>query len=108
MKRPLTWAERNSNYSEGEIIMRLKKILATVLTLTLMASAAVCIPFTASAEYSGTKYTFEDFDANIYSGGGGVSGPAWSKENRLEYGYKRAIHFDVGLQGRNTRLERRR
>ena len=60
--------------------MRLKKILATVLTLTLMASAAVCIPFTASAEYSGTKYTFEDFDANIYSGGGGVSGPAWSKE----------------------------
>lgn len=36
--------------------MRLKKILATVLTLALMASAAVCIPFTASAEYSGKIY----------------------------------------------------
>ena len=35
--------------------MRLKKILATVLTLALMASAAVCIPFTASAEYSGNQ-----------------------------------------------------
>ena len=59
--------------------MKLKKILATVLTLALMASAAVCIPFTASAEYSGTKYTFEGFNANIYSGGGGVSGAIWSK-----------------------------
>ena len=61
--------------------MKLKKILATVLTLTLMASAAVCIPFTASAEYSGTKYTFEDFNANIYSGGGGSVGPCLEQGN---------------------------
>lgn len=100
MKRPLTWAERNSNYSEGEIIMRLKKILATVLTLALMASAAVCIPFTASAEYSGTKYTFEDFDANIYSGGGGVSGPAWSKEtdDGTYLRYKTGWNMDINEQ----------
>ena len=52
-----------------------------VLTLTLMASAAVCIPFTASAEYNGTKYTFENFNANIYGGGGGVKGPQWEIAN---------------------------
>lgn len=80
--------------------MRLKKILATVLTLALMASAAVCIPFTASAEYSGTKYTFEDFDANIYSGGGGVSGPAWSKEtdDGTYLRYKTGWNMDINEQ----------
>lgn len=64
--------------------MRLKKILATVLTLTLMASAAVCIPFTASAEYSGTKYTFGSFDmggnTDGTTWGNGLKGYTWTKE----------------------------
>ena len=60
--------------------MKIKKIITAFLSLALIASSAVCIPFTASAEYDGTKYTFENFNANIYSGGGGVSGPSWSKE----------------------------
>ena len=71
-----------------------------VLTLALMASATVCIPFTASAEYSGTKYTFEDFNANIYSGGGGVSGPAWSKEtdDGTYLRYKTGWNMDINEQ----------
>lgn len=74
--------------------MKLKKILATVLTLALVLSAAVCIPFTASAEYSGTKYTFENFDLSGIdeqgrSWGNGLKGYTWTKEtdsgNYLRY-----------------------
>lgn len=59
--------------------MKLKKILATVLTLALMASAAVCIPFTASAEYSGTKYTFGKFYGE-YNNTTALSGHSWQQK----------------------------
>ena len=59
--------------------MKLKKILATVLTLALMASAAVCIPFTASAEYSGTKYTFGKFYGE-YNNKTALSGHSWQQK----------------------------
>lgn len=74
--------------------MRLKKILATVLTLALMASATVCIPFTASAEYNGTKYTFGSFDM-----GGNTDGTTWGKGLK---GYTWTIETDSDTYLRYT------
>lgn len=81
--------------------MKLKKILATVLTLALMASAAVCIPFTASAEYDGTKYTFEDYKyARTDSGSGATKGPEWSRMTDDGYylRYKTGWSMDINNQ----------
>lgn len=58
--------------------MKGKKLLGVILAISLVISLFTGIPFTASAEYNGTTYTFENYDSNIYSGGGGVSGALWS------------------------------
>lgn len=58
--------------------MKVKKLSGVILAISIVFSFLQVVPFTATAEYNGTAYTFQNYDSNIYSGGGGVSGTLWS------------------------------